>query len=94
MEDQANPARCLNKLHPEDAHVIAAPKKKKDRRVDVQVGSGFLNYINGYVVKASDCINFSAKEYSAAETRSNQRFDTTPANPTSHKDPTERTSTQ
>ena len=25
--------------------------------------SGFLNYINGYVVKASDYIDFSSKEY-------------------------------
>ena len=32
--------------------------------VDIQVGSGFLNYINGYVIKASDCVDFSAKEYS------------------------------
>jgi hypothetical protein len=32
--------------------------------VDIQVGSGFLNYINGYVVKSSDCVDFSAKEYS------------------------------
>jgi hypothetical protein len=26
-----------------------------------------LNYINGYVVKASDCIDFSAKEYSEGD---------------------------
>ena len=32
--------------------------------VDIRVGSGFLNYINGYVVKASDCIDFSANEHS------------------------------
>ena len=32
--------------------------------VDIQVGSGFLNYINGYVTKASDCVDFSSKEYS------------------------------
>ena len=32
--------------------------------VDIQVGSGFLNYINGYVTKASDCVDFSAKDYS------------------------------
>ena len=35
--------------------------------VDVQVGSGFLNYINGYVTKASDAIDFSSKEYSAED---------------------------
>ena len=32
--------------------------------VDIQEGSGFFNYIHGYVVKARDCVHFSAKEYS------------------------------
>ena len=35
--------------------------------VDIQVGSGFLNYINGYVAQSSDCVDFSAKEYSEAD---------------------------
>ena len=35
--------------------------------VNIQTGSGFLNYINGYVVKASDCVDFSSKEYSAED---------------------------
>ena len=38
-----------------------------DCDVDIRVGSGFLNYINGYVSKSSDCVDFSAKEYSEAD---------------------------
>ena len=30
--------------------------------VDVVTGSGFLNYINGYVSKSSDCVDFSSRE--------------------------------
>ena len=45
--------------------------------VDIQVGFGFLNYINGYdskssdcngyMAKSSDCVDFSSKEYSEAD---------------------------
>ena len=28
-----------------------------DCDVDIRVGSGFLNYINGYVTKSSDCVD-------------------------------------
>ena len=38
-----------------------------DCNVDIRIGSGFLNYINGYVSKSSDCVDFSAKEYSEAD---------------------------
>ena len=38
-----------------------------DCDVDIRIGSGFLNYINGYVSKSSDCVDFSAKEYSEAD---------------------------
>ena len=31
------------------------------------MGFGFLNYINGFVAKSSDCVDFSAKEYSEAD---------------------------
>ena len=31
--------------------------------VDVQLGSGWLNYINGYVDKASDAMDFRVKEH-------------------------------
>ena len=32
-------------------------------RVDVQMGSGFLNYINGYTAKAADALNFTMREH-------------------------------
>ena len=32
-------------------------------RVDVQIGSGYLNYINGYTAKAADALNFTMKEH-------------------------------
>ena len=32
-------------------------------RVDVQLGSGYLNYINGYTAKASEGLNFSLREH-------------------------------
>ena len=32
-------------------------------RVDVQLGSGYLNYINGYTAKASEGLNFTLKEH-------------------------------
>ena len=32
-------------------------------RVDVQIGNGFLNYINGYAAKASDALNFSMRDH-------------------------------
>ena len=38
-----------------------------DCDVDIRIGSGFLNHINGYISKSSDCIVFSAKEYSEAD---------------------------
>jgi hypothetical protein len=37
-------------------------------RVDVQCGSGYLNYINGYVVKSNDSLDFSLKEYAKNKT--------------------------
>ena len=32
-------------------------------RVDVQMGSGYLNYINGYTAKTADALNFTMKEH-------------------------------
>lgn len=37
--------------------------------VDVQLGSGYLNYINGYTAKASDALNFSMKEHRGVENK-------------------------
>ena len=31
--------------------------------IDIQYGEGYLNYINGYVVKASDAMDFKLKEH-------------------------------
>ena len=31
--------------------------------IDIQYGDGYLNYINGYVIKASDAIDFRLKEH-------------------------------
>ena len=43
--------------------------------VDIRTGSGFLNYINGYVSKSSDCVDFSAKEYSSNDSEGAENTD-------------------
>ena len=35
--------------------------------VDIQYGSGFLNYINGYVSKCTDCLDFRLSEHIRSE---------------------------
>ena len=47
----------------------------EEEPVHVQVSSGFLNYINGYMAKSSDCVDFSAKEYSEADGEGRQERD-------------------